>query len=198
MTIHDLKLAAKRQISGKIGELFFVNLIAVVILCVVNLIPIIGSIAAYFVISPAITLGLTMIYITIASDWEIEIGDVFKGFNRFFDAFKVQFFVSLFTFLWSLLFIIPGIIKSLSYSMAMYIMADEPGIDALDAINKSARMMEGHRMELFLLELSFIGWGLLCVVTLGIASVYVVPYEQTTMTNFYFYVKGEYENYDTF
>ena len=114
---------------------------------------------------------------------------MFQHFDKFWAAFKVSFFTGLFTFLWSLLLIIPGIIKGLGYSMAMYILAENPDMPALEALKKSQEMMDGHKMELFVLYLSFIGWFLLTAVTCGIASLYVTPFVNATMVNFYLNIK---------
>lgn len=92
---------------------------------------------------------------------------------------------SVFTFLWSLLFIIPGIIASLSYSMVYFIALDNLELSALDVIRKSKEMMRGHKGEYFVLGLSFIGWGILGIFTLGILYLWLIPYMQVTMANFY-------------
>ena len=97
----------------------------------------------------------------------------------------MNFLVGLFTFLWSLLFIIPGIIKAYSYSMSLYILAENKGKPALECINESMAMTEGHKMDLFVLGLSFIGWGLLCAITFGIAGIWVAPYMEATFANAY-------------
>ncbi|MBQ6143280.1 MAG: DUF975 family protein [Clostridia bacterium] len=97
--------------------------------------------------------------------------------------------MSVFTFLWSLLFFIPGIIKAYSYSMSPYIMAENPNIGALEAITKSKEMMKGHKFEFFILDLSFIFWYLLILITCGFASIYIAPYVNATRTNFYLKLK---------
>lgn len=84
---------------------------------------------------------------------------------------------------------IPGIIKSISYSMSMYILAENKGKAAHECIAESKAMTEGHKMELFVLSLSFIGWGLLCGITFGIAAIWVIPYMQATFTNAYYSLK---------
>lgn len=101
------------------------------------------------------------------------------------------FMMSLFIMLWSLLFLIPGIIKSFSYAMMPYIMMDDPSKSWKEALEESKRMMCGHKWELFVLVLSFLGWILLIMITLGIASLYVVPYMQQAEANFYRVLKGE-------
>ena len=117
---------------------------------------------------------------------------VIEGFKRsFVNSFVAILLIGIFTFLWSLLLIIPGIIKSLAYSMAPYIIADEPEIDAFEAIRKSQEMMRGHKMELFVLILSFIGWFFLGVLTFGVGMFFVMPYYQTTLANFYIELRGK-------
>ena len=185
----ELKAAAKQQIQGKIGILFVINLIVGVISGAISAIPVVGSVVSAFVVAPAFTLALTCIYLNLVNGQHPEIGDAFSSFNNFWPAFKVTFLTGLFTMLWSLLFYIPGIIKAISYSMAMYIQAENPGKPALECIEESKRMTQGHKMELFVLGLSFIGWGLLCVITLGIAYIWVGPYMQATFTNAYLKLK---------
>ena len=94
-----------------------------------------------------------------------------------------------FTFLWSLLFVIPGIVKIYSYSMAPFILADNPDFTAREALSKSKKIMNGHKFELFVLQLSFFWWYILDWITLGIASIYVIPYVNATTTNFYNKIK---------
>ena len=98
--------------------------------------------------------------------------------------------VMLYTFLWSLLFIIPGIVKSYSYAMTPYILLDRPELSATDAIKESEKMMNGHKMELFILDLSFIGWILLSILTCGVLVLYVEPYMMATRSAFYLELKG--------
>jgi uncharacterized membrane protein len=93
--------------------------------------------------------------------------------------------ISLFTFFWSLLFIIPGIIKSLSYSQAIYILIDHPEKSPLEVIRDSQAMMDGYKGDLFYLQLSFIGWILLAIPTCGLLFLWLQPYMQCTYTNFY-------------
>ena len=92
-------------------------------------------------------------------------------------------------FLWTFLLLVPGIIKSLAYSQAYYIYRDaidqQQSISCRDAISKSRALMNGHKWEYFMLQLSFIGWGLLIMVTFGIAAIWVQPYYHLTMANYY-------------
>ena len=98
----------------------------------------------------------------------------------------------LFIFLWSLLLLIPGIIKGFSYAMTEYILADCPNVKATDALKLSMRMMNGHKWEYFVLHLSFLGWGLLSLCTLGILGVfYVSPYWNSTKAVYYLEIREE-------
>lgn len=184
----QLKAAAKSQITGKIGILFVITLIIGLISFVAGLILSLipgGGLVASIIITPAFSLSLVRVYLNVIKGKYPKASDAFDGFDDFWSAFKVTFLVGLFTFLWSLLFVIPGIIKSFSYSMSLYILAENKGKPALECINESKAITEGHKMDLFVLGLSFIGWGILCVVTLGIAGIWVYPYMQATYTNAY-------------
>ena len=100
--------------------------------------------------------------------------------------------MGLFVFLWSLLFIIPGIIKGISYSMTQYLLADCPNVKATDALKLSMRMMNGHKWEYFVMGLSFLGWNLLSALTLGILSVfYVDPYMRSSFAEYYLELRDE-------
>ena len=186
----EIKNLAKQQIKGNVGTLFVITLVIALVTGALNIIPGVGSLASAL-IAPAFTLATVAIYLKLTNGEKIAIGDAFAKLGQFWPAFKVTFLTSLFTALWSLLFVIPGIIKTFSYSQAMYILAENPNIGAREAIKRSMAMMEGHKMELFVLSLSFIGWGLLCGITFGIAAIWVVPYMNATMANFYNKIKGE-------
>jgi uncharacterized membrane protein len=116
-----------------------------------------------------------------------------KNFELLIEGFKkslvnsivANILVGIFTFLWSLLFIIPGIIKYYAYSMTPFIIADEPDIDFMAAIKKSQELMRGHKFRLFKLQLSFIGWFLLGALAFGIGLFFVYPYYQLAHANFY-------------
>ena len=106
--------------------------------------------------------------------------------------------------LWFLVFIIPGIMASFSYAMTEYILAENPELSASEAITLSKQMMDGNKWRLFCLDLSFIGWDILCGFTLGIGYLWLTPYKQTARAAFYREVSGtekpEFEsgwNYDT-
>lgn len=185
----ELKSLAKQQIKGNIAMLFLIALITYGVSLLANTIPVVGSILSVFVLTPAFGLASIIIYLKMTQGVKPEVSELFAHFNKFWGAFKVTFLTGLFAGLWSLLFVIPGIVKGLSYSMAMYILAENPEIGALEAINRSKAMMNGHKMDLFVLQLSFIGWHLLGGITFGIAYVWIIPYMSATMANFYNSIK---------
>ena len=94
------------------------------------------------------------------------------------------------TVLWTLLFIIPGIIKSFEYAIIPYLLADDPEISSKDAFKKAKQMMNGNKWRLFKLEFSFIGWTLLCVLTLGIGAAFLIPYVNAATAEFYVELKN--------
>ena len=97
--------------------------------------------------------------------------------------------------LWSLLLVIPGIIKAFSYAMTPFILEDNPELTAVECIHRSRMMMRGHKFDLFWLWLSFIGWGILCIFTAGIGFLWLVPYIETSNAAFYEEVKADYALY---
>lgn len=191
----ELKSQAKAQIKGKIGVLFLITLLIGLVSgaagSILGFIPVVGPVIAAVVVTPAFALSIYRVYLLIADGVKPEVKDAFSGFDDFWSAFKLTFLVGLFTFLWSLLFYIPGIVKSISYSMSWYILAENKGKPALECIRESKEMTNGHKGELFVLSLSFIGWALLGALTLGIAYIWIVPYMQATFTNAYKLLKGE-------
>ena len=188
MNRQELKAQAKAQIKNKIGILIAITLIVGAISGAASLlasfIPGGGPIVSV-IVTPAFALSIVRVYLMVVRGGNPEIKDSFSGFDDFFSAFKVTFLVGIYTFLWSLLFVIPGIVKSYSYSMSMYILADNKGKSARECIRESKEMTEGHKMELFVLDLSFFGWGFLCALTCGIASLWVIPYISATKANVY-------------
>ena len=104
----------------------------------------------------------------------------------------MMFLISLYTALWSMLFVIPGIVKGYSYSLAIYIKSENPNIPASTAIELSKRMTNGHKMDLFVLDMSFIGWGILSAFTLNILGIlYVMPYQYASKAFAYEEIKEE-------
>lgn len=115
-----------------------------------------------FVIGGAVTLGYVRFNLKLLDREDADIHDLFSQFDRLGSGFAMQLLRALYTFLWLLLLIVPGIIKAYSYAMTPYILHDHPELSANEAITESRRMMDGNKWRLFCLGFSFIGWGLLC------------------------------------
>lgn len=181
----DLMQLARHSLQGNWGIAIGACLIYAVITNGLSAIPFIGPVFM-LVVSGPLHLGLLLIFLTmIRGHEEPDINQLFKGFHYFLTAIAAYLLVTLFTLLWSLLFIIPGIIASLSYAMTFYIIADNPEIHARDAIAKSRAMMYGRRWKLFCLSLRFFGWFLLGAATCGIAFLFVIPYWNAAIAHFY-------------
>ena len=136
-------------------------------------------------ISGPMVLGIAIFSINISRNQDARLEQIFQGFNNFNTSLGAYLLMLLFTFLWTLLLIIPGIIAVLSYSMTFYILADDNSIGAMEAIDKSKKMMDGYKWKYFCLGLRFIGWSLLCILTLGIGFLWLLPYMQVSMVKFY-------------
>lgn len=144
-------------------------------------------------ISGPLILSIAMIFLSVYEERGFEFEDLLKGFNSYSRAFMAYLLYVVYISLWSLLLIVPGIIAAIKYSQVFFIMAEDPHISAADALKLSMEMMKGHKSDLFLLGLSFIGWALLCILTLGIGFLWLGPYQQMTYTIFYKRVKKEYQ-----
>ena len=114
-----------------------------------------------------------------------EAGALFAPFKQYARTVGAVLLVFVYTLLWTLLLVIPGIIKAYSYSMTFYILRENPEMTAGDAITASQKMMDGHKMDLFLLSLSFIGWAILASITFGIGYLWLIPYIYTAYAAFY-------------
>lgn len=149
----------------------------------------VSSIYSMLITGP-MTLGYAMFAISIFRNRETSPAEVFYGFERFGKAFGLYIVMSILIFLWALLLIVPGIIAALRYSMSFYILADHPEMGIMEAINESKRMMRGNKWKFFCLNLSFIGWGILCLFTLGIGFLWLGPYLEVTVIAFYDIANG--------
>lgn len=148
------------------------------------------------IISAFLTVGISFTFLDWLRDPEMRI----QPFKHAFQVFTKKYFVgtllvylltAIFVTLWTLLLVIPGIIKAFSYSQAYFIFKDRKTfagnekVSALDCITESRKMMDGHKWEYFVLQLSFIGWGILSVLSLGIGFLWLNPYMNATYAAFY-------------
>ena len=151
------------------------------------------SIVINLFLSFPLTVGLYMAFLSFARGEELNVSTLFGAFNRTYYKKSVVLclLMSIYTCLWMLLLIIPGFIKSLSYSMAPYILIENPDISAEMAIRRSMAMMNGHKMDLFLIYLGMIGLGILSALLFFIPLLWIVPYYQVVLAKFYFSLKEE-------
>ena len=140
----------------------------------------------FFVVIP-MSVNAAGIFIKIYKGEAARTGELFSNFPvNYLRKLGGIAWMSLFTALWSMLLFIPGIIKSFAYSMTPFILADCPNVTAREALKLSMRMTKGHKMNLFVMMLSFIGWHILSAFTLGILSiVFVSPYMYATQAGYY-------------
>lgn len=139
----------------------------------------------HFILGGVIQLGYAKFLLKQYDRQELLSKDLFSEFERFGQGFAQHFLRSLYTFLWSLLFIIPGIVKSYAYAMTPFLMIDNPQMTASEAINASKEMMDGHKGELFWLDLTYIGWDILAALTLNIGHIALNPYKNAARAAFY-------------
>ena len=178
----ELKDLAKKQIQGNVG-MFFVCYFLISIMIGAGASVIFGA----FLLTPPFTLALVIISQNLVKGEKPKIENIFDGFkeNGFERSLILYLLVYVYTLLWSLVFIIPGIIKGLSYSMSFYILQDNPDMTPTEAIEERKRITYGHKWEIFVLYLSFIGWYLLVPFTFGAILIYLIPYVQMTNVNYY-------------
>ena len=122
-----------------------------------------------------------------------KVEKLFVGYNDYLRITGTALLEYIYLFLWALLLIIPAFVKSMAYSHTQFVLKDNPELSYNAAIERSMAMMQGHKWEFFCLFLSFIGWILLEIITLGIAAIWVTPYMNATFANYYEELKAEYE-----
>lgn len=120
-----------------------------------------------------------------------DFGDIFSYGKYFFKLFGLHILITVLTFIGLILLVIPGVILIYAYSQSYYIMAENPELSITECMKKSRQLMDGHKGELFLLHLSFIGWGILAILTVGIGFLWLTPYMKVTETYYYLYLKEE-------
>jgi uncharacterized membrane protein len=153
-------------------------------------VPGIGQVASIILGGP-FALGAATFSISLSKNKNPDIEQLFIGFKRIPQTLVAYLLTLVYVILWSLLLIVPGIIAALSYSMTFYIMAEDETITGKQAMDKSKGMMKGFKTKLFMLDLRFLGLAILCVLTLGIGFLWLIPYMQVCMAKFYEDIKGE-------
>ena len=151
--------------------------------------------AGVFLVGGPLLVGMVNAFkvLLLQGDDRLVSNEIRIGFGNWLHHVWAYFLRTLYVLLWAILFIIPGIVKTLAYAMTNYILVDHPELSANKAILLSNEMMKGHKYDLFYLYLSFAGWFILCVITLGIGFFWLIPYAQTAQASFYQDVKAEWE-----
>lgn len=169
-----------------------VTLIIFLIGLILRFIPILGGIAGFIIQGP-ITLGLAIFYLLLTRPGgeNVRLENMFQGFNTWWRAFKAYVLMIIYLLFWYLLLIIPGIIYSLAFSQAFFILADNKEIRVRDAFYKSRMMMKGYKWKFFLLQLRFLGWAILCIFTFGVGFLWLIPYMYATSAKFYDDIKSD-------
>ena len=191
------KRAAREQLVNNWGNAALFTLLYVIVTAVIsslnNLIPLLGVV----LVSPMVYSFYVAFLQNKRYGDELSVESLFDGYKDFQRIVFTSFLMYLYTFLWMLLLIVPGIIKAISYSQTLYVLKDNPELTTNAAIERSMAMMEGYKMKYFILQLSFIGWILLVILTCGILSLWITPYMSAANANFYEYVKEEYNKKNT-
>lgn len=136
-------------------------------------------------IGAPITLGLILFMLSLFRKEEAQIGQIFNGFEYFIKAVFLKVMISIFVILWTFCFIIPGIIASIRYSQAFYILAQDPSKGVMQCVEESKWMMRGNKWKFFCLVLSFFGWALLAAIPAGIGYLWFIPYFSMAQVAFY-------------
>lgn len=148
------------------------------------------SLAVRIIIGGLVSPGYSRFNLNLIDNRDTEIRNLFEYFHYWKSLAVAQFLRTLYTFLWSLLFIVPGIIASFRYAMTPYILAEFPTTSPKEAIEASKKLMDGNKYRLFCLELSFIGWHVLCVLSFGIGYIWLNPYVNAAKADFYREISG--------
>ncbi|MDE6293419.1 MAG: DUF975 family protein [Clostridiales bacterium] len=186
LTAKDYRLRAWNALNGNWGTVAITYLLVTVVLSFCGGLSAIGIGAILlFVLEGPIQYGFATQSLNVVRGKMVDVKDVMAAQHRFADSVIAYFITAIYTFLWSLLFIIPGIIAAYSYSLTYYVMLDNPMLSPDQARRESMRLMQGHKWELFCLHFSFIGWILLCALTFGILTFWVMPYMQAATAEFY-------------
>ncbi len=210
--IKEWKRNGKSSIKGKIGILFLIGLFTsftggnfggvsfnfgepelssekeiimfLLIMLFILIATIIASIASIFLIAP-FNLSRYYVYLKVARGENVRFVDAFYGFKDYWASVRLYLLTNIYIFLWSCLLLIPGIVAKYKYSFAFYYLAENPRSSAKKCIKESKELTYCFKGNLFLLDLSFIGWDLLVLMTLGILSIWVYPYYQASYSTAY-------------
>jgi len=184
---HELRARSRRKLKEGCGNPVLAFVIYSIIVGLSGAIPYIVLVISIAIGGPML-LGLTYYYIKLNRDETTKLKDIFQGFKNYYSSLVsslLYILIILFVLLCGLLLIVPGIIAGYRYAMSYYILSDNPYIGAKEALDRSIKLMFWYKMKLFKLDMSFVGWLLLCILTLGIGLIWLAPYWKLTRVNFY-------------
>lgn len=188
----EIRKDARDMLSGKWGMSIVAGIIIIIAESVISEAGFLITIFAYY----PFVIGICITFSHLYKHGEVKIEKLFDAYNSryYIKSVTTCLLVNIYTFLWTLLLIVPGIIKGLAYSQSTYIISEEPELSAEEAINRSIDMMEGYKMRLFLIMLGEFGLALASMLLLGIPLLWIVPYYQAIYTRFYYELKEEYNS----
>ncbi|MFB3845228.1 MAG: DUF975 family protein [Candidatus Cloacimonadaceae bacterium] len=195
MNVGEVRRETRELLAGQWTPLIPINFMYLLILMAPTAIfrgnaAWLGAIISLILGGP-MTLGYTKIILKVYHREPYELGQLFDGFKDFGRSLSAYLLMLLYVFLWTLLLIVPGIIAALSYSMVFFLLAENPQLQASEALRQSKEMMVGHKWDLFRLILSFIGWIFLSILSFGIGYLWLESYIYVAYANFYYKIKGQ-------
>jgi len=187
----EIMKQAKEALKGHWGLAIGTIVVFYLVTIAVSIIPYIGWLGSLLISGP-MSVGISIFSLAISRKQETRLSQIFEGFHTFGVALRTYLLYCLFVLLWALLLIIPGIIAAIAYSQAFYILADDDHSNsARAALRESKQMMQGNKWKYVCLNLRFTGWALLCILTLGIGFLWLIPYVAVSLARFYDDVAGE-------
>ncbi|MGA9173057.1 MAG: DUF975 family protein [Thermoactinomyces sp.] len=198
MDYSALRRSARESLRGKWGSSAGVTLLFLVLINLVSSLLMIVFFSGIFwdiFAAGTITVGYALFILKMARGQKAEVGDLFSQFKSglYLKTVGTSLLTTIYTILWTFLLIIPGIIKSYSYSMTYYVLLDHPEYTVNEAITKSREIMDGHKAELFVLQLTFFGWFLLCIILpfSFVGFFWLIPYYYAAKAHFYLKITGQ-------
>lgn len=195
----EIKNYAKEKLSGNLGSIWKILIIALGIslasTCVLSILfskmdaDILDSLLG--ILMMPLGIGTTAFFVSLIENTNFEAKDLFKYYHDFVKIIGVTILMGLIVMLGYICFIIPGIILTLSYSLVPIILIKKPELGIVETLKYSREKMQGHKLDAFVLGLSFIGWAILGTLTFGILYIWLYPYMQLTFTKFYLNILGE-------
>ena len=175
---------ASTNISYDTSPIFYSSNFQYIFYTFISIASILGILYTIF-IGNVIVVGKSRYFIK-NHDVNPELGEIFSGFKgNYLNVVKIMFLMNLKILLWLFLFIVPGIIKAYEYSMIPYLLAENPNLSASQAFSLSKQMTTGQKMDLFVLDLSFLGWIILGLICCGIGILFLQPYPEATRAEVY-------------